>query len=335
MTTEQLKDKCRGSLVGGAAGDALGYAVEFDSLADITRRYGNPGITDYVTDAQGTALFSDDTQMTLFTAEGLLRGVAAGKSTPDSILPYITAAYLDWYRTQTRRPGDADGSARGLLAEERLWARRAPGITCLSAMKDVEAGYPVINDSKGCGGVMRVAPAGIYAAAHPETFTIAQAEALAGMAAEITHRHELSTLASMALSGIVARCIGCERPDRDAFRDIVLGSVTGPLTAIIRKALTLAVSELPDTDAIRTLGEGWVAEETLAIAVFSVMRHIDSFERCLVCAVNHDGDSDSTGAVAGNIIGALLGYDAIPARFTAPLELHGLLVDMAEGLAAR
>ncbi|MDE6340507.1 MAG: ADP-ribosylglycohydrolase family protein, partial [Muribaculaceae bacterium] len=83
---------------------------------------------------------------------------------------------------------------------------------------------------------------------------------------------------------------------------------------------------------IRELGEGWVAEETLAIAVFSVMRYVDDFEKCVCCAVNHDGDSDSTGAVAGNIIGAILGYNAIPKKYLTALELHDVIVSVADDL---
>ena len=70
---EKSKDRIRGCLIGGAAGDALGYKVEFVSYDEIIRTYGSSGITSYAIDpASGKALFSDDTQMSLFTADGLL-----------------------------------------------------------------------------------------------------------------------------------------------------------------------------------------------------------------------------------------------------------------------
>lgn len=59
----------RGCLLGGAVGDALGYAVEFDKLNGIKAKYGPRGINKL----PKPALISDDTQMTMFTAEGLLR----------------------------------------------------------------------------------------------------------------------------------------------------------------------------------------------------------------------------------------------------------------------
>ena len=78
---DRVQDRIRGCLIGGAAGDALGYAVEFATLDYILERFGKNGITGYVRDpGGGLALISDDTQMTMFTAEGVLRARASGKS---------------------------------------------------------------------------------------------------------------------------------------------------------------------------------------------------------------------------------------------------------------
>lgn len=104
MEYSKLQDKCRGALVGGAVGDALGYEIEFMNLTSIRNRFGKKGTTRYVLH-DGVAQFSDDTQMTLFTLEGLMNGVIntkAGKK--DEILPYIESAYLNWYKTQTETP---------------------------------------------------------------------------------------------------------------------------------------------------------------------------------------------------------------------------------------
>lgn len=346
MNTEQLQDKCRGSLVGGAIGDALGYAVEFSSLNQIRKKYGEAGIVDYELNAMGIAEFSDDTQMSLFTAEGLLNGIADGKTFEKDLLPYISKSYEHWYHTQSLPAMPINGD--WLTNIKALWARRAPGMTCMSALQSISMpdSAPVINNSKGCGGVMRVAPIGIFSAAHPDILKLEHAGNLAGYAADITHKHPLSTYSSMALAMIVADCIAYEDVNRDKFRFIVMNRVfkllnlhfredvhLAELQALVHKALDLAVSSRSDTDAIRILGEGWVAEETLAIAVFSVMRYIDDFGKCVCCAVNHSGDSDSTGAVAGNIIGAILGYNDIPEKYRNNLELHDLILSMADDLS--
>lgn len=345
MRINNLQDRCRGSLVGGAVGDALGYEVEFISLEAIRKRFGDNGIRDYVLDRNGVAEFSDDTQMSLFTAEGLLNGIAGGKIHEKEILPYIAKAYEHWYYTQSCPELKMSGS--WLTHISALWSRRAPGNTCMSALHTLTmpGNAPVINSSKGCGGVMRVAPIGIFSAAHPAVLDLQHAAYLAGYAADITHKHPLSTYSSIALAMIVADCISQDNIDRDKFWFIVIDRVfkllglwfkddrhLAELFGLILKAFRYAISEESDTDAIRALGEGWVAEETLAIAIFSVIRYIDDFGKCVCCAVNHSGDSDSTGAVAGNIIGAILGYEAIPAKYLAPLELHDLLVSVADDL---
>lgn len=344
MTMDNLQNKCRGSLVGGAVGDALGYAVEFDSLQDIRNKYGEKGITDYELH-NGVALFSDDTQMSLFTAEGLLSAVQNGKAFEKEILPYIASAYEHWYYTQCRPP--LNMSKSWLTNIKALWACRAPGMTCMSALRSISMpnSAPVVNNSKGCGGVMRVAPIGIFSAVHPKFLDLEHAGYLAGYAADITHKHPLSTYSSMALAMIVADCMPYDKVNRDKFRFIVANRVfkllgfyfkddkhIAELSESVLKALSLAESDKTDTESICELGEGWVAEETLAIAIFSVMRYIDDFEKCIICAVNHDGDSDSTGAVAGNIIGAILGYNAIPKKYLTTLELHDVIVSVADDL---
>ena len=346
-----LIDKARGCLVGGAAGDALGYAVEFSSLDSIIKEYGPAGITGYALDSKGTARISDDTQMTLFTAEGILSAYAEDQDpTPENILHHIEETYLAWYATQTSFQLPLPSSWLSHVRD--LWARRAPGNTCLNALSALKYGRTVNNDSKGCGAVMRVAPIGIFYAArrnqsvmHDSQSILKYCADVAAGSARITHLHEVSTLATVFTALVIFECMKVHVIDRLTFRSIIalamdetLAAVPGSvkfykLVAIIQKALDLAASSLTDREAIPQLGEGWVAEETVAIAVFCVMRHIRDFEGCLTAAVNHDGDSDSTGAVAGNIIGAILGYTGIPEKFRKDLELHDLILSVADDLA--
>ena len=87
-----------------------------------------------------------------------------------------------------------------------------------------------------------------------------------------------------------------------------------------------------DLEAIEQIGEGCVAEETLAIAVYCALRHKDDFAAGIRAAVNHSGDSDSTGAIAGNILGTHLGYSKIPHEFIDDLELLDVLSMLAADL---
>lgn len=343
----KLQDKCRGSLVGGAVGDALGYEVEFMSLKAILKKFGKNGITRYSTnDGNRQALFSDDTQMSLFTLEGLMNGIIATKAGPASgILPYIKESYLNWLKTQTETPRQLPDSWVSNL--KTLWSRRAPGLTCMSALESLANGDVVNNDSKGCGGVMRVAPIGIFNGAHPHIYSYRDTALLAGEAAEITHKHFASTLASALLATTVENCISDQTVDRMQLYFIITGGLImlqeyfpgheaelKRFRRLMESAMELGKGDVPEREAISRLGEGWVGDEALAIAVFAVMRHIDDFEKCIICAVNHNGDSDSTGAIAGNIIGAILGYSAIPRHFLDNLEIEPVLVSMADDLCA-
>ena len=106
----------------------------------------------------------------------------------------------------------------------------------------------------------------------------------------------------------------------------------GIMVDLMNKAVELTHSQKTDAECISELGEGWTGHEALAIAVFCALRHPDSFEDAVVAAVNHDGDSDSTGAVCGNIMGALLGRRAIPECYTCDLEIVDVIEEMAEDL---
>lgn len=348
MQTNNLRDKCRGSLIGGAIGDALGYPVEFvNSYAEIQAKYGEEGITVYDTsypwldEKFDKAMFSDDTQMTLYTAEGLLEAERGGKP----IVATICNAYLAWFGRQAGNKVKISYDSE-LSKIDELNQRRAPGNTCLSALLSIYNGKDPMNSSKGCGGIMRVAPIGLYGATHG--WSLEEAAKLAGEAAELTHLHPLSTYSSAALAVIVQICASAEGTvDVSRFKSIVgksLEVVSGVYGAdasamedfqkLIQKALQLEDNLLRDWEIIENgLGGGWVAEETLAIAVFSVIRHINDFNACMICAVNHGGDSDSTGAVAGNIIGAIIGYEAIPDKFTKSIQLKELLITTADALS--
>ena len=136
-----LDTRFTGCLLGGAIGDALGAPVEFLPLTDILRLYGKLGAQG----AQGylqlnkehIAEFTDDTQMTLFTAEGLLHTPA-----DEDPSPYVYQAYLDWLRTQRSAYAPDVSATSGLLGFKELWKRQAPGRTCLTALSSGRCGSP-------------------------------------------------------------------------------------------------------------------------------------------------------------------------------------------------
>lgn len=87
------------------------------------------------------------------------------------------------------------------------------------------------------------------------------------------------------------------------------------------QALELSEGNFSDIDAISQIGEGWVGEEALGISTYCALKYRDDFRRALIAAVNHDGDSDSCGAITGNILGAYLGLSNIPEDWVEKVEL--------------
>ena len=349
MSSITVQDKIRGSLFGGAVGDALGYAVEFWGEDRIFSRFGKSGIAEYDL-IGGKALISDDTQMSLFTANGLLYGDTRGNMRGIRAAPhdYVAMAYQDWLRTQemtyeeSRRLTKWNPIKVSWLADvPELYSLRAPGNTCLSALElqrdhiHTDGVEDPINHSKGCGGVMRVAPLALN-----YNIDIEQLDREGAEIAAITHGHPLGYLPAAVLTHIINRIVFQKREmtlkeivleAKDTVERVFAGTAyLDNLSALVELAVELSENDSPDLENIHELGEGWVAEETLAIAIYCSLRHQNDFSAGVIASVNHKGDSDSTGAVTGNILGALLGYDAMEPKWKENLELADVILELAD-----
>lgn len=337
MEKTDILKRLRGSLVAGALGDALGYEVEFMYIEGIKRRFGAEGIRSCVVNkglhGQQAALISDDTQMTLFTAAALARPVG------DDLLQSIKLAYIEWYATQK---GKLPGNPRfSLTTIPELNENRAPGGTCMQALRSIGNNEEPKNNSKGCGGVMRIAPVALYAAATGHLDAEGAAR-LAGEAARLTHKHILGYVPAAFTAYIIYKLVLDPKPDAESLRryaaegidmvEAIYGYISD-FRSIIENALMLEKSDMPDDALVEACGQGWVAEETAAIALVCALRHFDDINEALVMAANHDGDSDSTAAVCGNILGAAVGIEALDQAEVSKLELLPLILSTADSLA--
>ena len=279
-----LQDRIRGSLIGGAIGDALGYPVEFIySFEEIQKRYGEHGITRLDTkqhwlpeDEQvGKAVVSDDTQMTLFTANGLLNAKCKGK--PGTI--GIREAYIEWYLTQV---GIWSNKYKDcwIARIPALNKRRGPGTTCMSSLWNIYRGLEPKNNSKGCGGVMRVAPIPLYAVVN-RRIDIVGSDRLAAYAAEVTHQHPLGFISAALMAHIIYRLVLDEQPTRASLKQYIHEGAQQmrtfyqsflkdilELETLIEKAVLLSFNDKSDLENIGTIGEGWTGDEALAIALY-------------------------------------------------------------------
>jgi ADP-ribosylglycohydrolase len=334
-----IQGRFSGCLLGGAAGDALGAPVEFMRRTEIIARFGPKGITNYAPAYGGLGTITDDTQMALFTAEGLLRAIVRHAFKGISHMPGVVAhAYLRWLLTQGERPAKKiDGIGDGwLFQQSELHSRRAPGNTCLSALKAMQSfGDPAHNDSKGCGGVMRMAPAGLMFWS-AKGCGVQEAFRLGIELSALTHGHPTGTLTGGVLAVLILALIdGASLQEGLVTAKALLKQEARHEEALraIETAEEFARSDVAPHEAIAKLGQGWVAEEALAISIYCALI-ARTFRQGVILAVNHDGDSDSTGAITGNLLGVMYGEKAIPVEWLEPLELREVIAEIAEDLYA-
>lgn len=314
-------DQLAGCLLGGALGDALGYPVEFEKVSQMSQDHDFDKIVDKL-------IVSDDTQMTLFTANALLL---------DGNLRINTwNCYQDWLETQFKQ-GKSELSHRPiswLMEYPEMYASREPGRTCLMTLM---RGIPgdlnePINQSKGCGALMRVAP-----------LAFIDREDLYSVAIEnsaLTHGHQMSHIASAALVSLL-RYISegetlCDSVSlmRQDIKRIFMGSLEVKVfDDLLQQAIFAGEKDFDDMEIISRLGDGWVAEETLAIALYCSLKYSNDLKKALRVAVFHDGDSDSTGSVTGQILGTLLGAKKLPQEEIKRLDLLEPLMKMIERLS--
>lgn len=321
-----------GCMLGGAVGDAFGYAIEFDRWNAICRQHGPRGLREPVL-RHGKLVVSDDTQMTLFTLEAMaltLPGQLPALFAETLARPLQAAcrqAYLRWGTTQGVNLTNKDADKATLHLSPAMRQSRAPGNTCLSAVRAGATGTVMspINQSKGCGAVMRTAPIGLIDKLSPELVM-----ALGDAAGALTHGHIDGWLPGGALSAMVrlmaqgeeivpAAChtlrLLAEHPHPDGRAVRHSGTVR-----LLGAALELLGTRPTRTEIFRQLGEGWTGDEALAIGVYAAGA-ADSFEDAVRLAANHDGDSDSTASIAGQLYGARHGILAVPHAWVRRLDV--------------
>ena len=302
MAVEQAKS----ILYGLALGDALGKPTEFESLNRIKALYGINGIQE----PPEPVLYTDDTQLTLALTEGLLDvGLDADM---DSRMKAIGKRFVDWSHSPQNN--------------------RAPGLTCMKGIRRFEQGMSWresgVVDSKGCGSSMRVATIGyLY---QQDADQLRQVALNSGI---ITHAHPTAKAASigaaylikLALDGVpieqwMAKLIAFTDGMSDEFHE-----------AILRVERVLSWDN--EVSALNHIGQGWVGEEAVALALYCVLKYPDDYVACIRRGANSDGDSDSIASIAGGIMGAKLGLDAIPDDWRKRCENAEYIDDLAQRMA--
>ena len=289
-----LRDRIGGGLLGVAAGDALGATLEFMTAAAIRRKFG------VHREIIGGGPF----------------GWQPGQGTDDTDLTWaVLAAYLDGHYTLER------------VADNMLdWFHKGPrdigGATAQALGRLDRTGDPRTSGNTGersCGNgsLMRCIPTALV---RPDADC--RRRELIEISA-ITHAHIQCTDSCVAYGEIVNALLeGAEVPDALA------AARASDLHPKVRKVLDVD-PRLP-VDRLRT--SGYVID-SLGCAVWA-MQQDTTFEEVIVALVNRGRDTDTTGAIAGGLMGVLVGAEAIPARWRKQLEYHDSLVAAVPELVA-
>ena len=340
MTNQRTAEHFKGCILGGAIGDALGAPIEFMSIDQIRSEFGEMGLTDYSEAYGRNGAITDDTQMTLFTAEGLILSKVRQEYERDKGV--VSAGYhalLRWLYTQEinlqdnliRNHGTCSIVDGVLTGHKELFSSRAPGNSCLSPLKSGKIGTigDPINNSKGCGGVMRMAPVGLAYDDPDKAFHFGC------KLAALTHGHPTGYLAAgtfAALTSLIISGNSLTEAIEDSTLILKADKNHEETLRAIGDAVDIVGKEIPEPEVIEKIGAGWIAEEALAISFYCSLVADDDFKKGVLLSVNHSGDSDSTGSITGNILGALYGIDIFPENWLSELELKELIEEVADDL---
>lgn len=301
-------DRAKAILFGLAIGDALGYPTEFIRLPRIKEIYGPAGITDL---PASPSLFTDDTQMSIAVAEAL---ITAGNKDIETIMAAVREEFIKWRQAPENN--------------------RAPGETCLTGVANMIRGghwsESGLAGSKGCGSAMRMAPIGYFYRNDREKLKeVARASGIC------THGHRTAVAASIGAAYLVKLALDRVNPE-----DMIPGLLD--FTAGMSNEFDQAIRKVekclawPDEEkALDYLGEGWVGEEAVALALYCFLRYPASFEKVVIRGANTNGDSDTIACIAGGISGAYLSFEAIPENWVKKIEKAAYLADLSTRLAER
>lgn len=292
------QDHLKGYILGSAYGDALGEPVEFFDYEQIVAHYGSQGIQE----PKNQAMFTDDTEMMMAVGRGIVRNK---KAEIETMMNNVAKEFIKW------------------LEKTGI----APGNTCMSACMNLRKGKSwkesgIVN-SKGCGSAMR---SGIIGMLFDDKQKIKEIAHNVGI---ITHGHKDADAAAQAAALLVyyART-GTEIMEYPKLLREDIGGISANLDNLLNKAEELVKNEtITDVEALEKLGQGWVGDEAVIMALYTILKYKDDYKKVVTIAVNITGDSDSIGAIAGGIVGARIGYAKLPNEWEKKLVEKERIID--------
>ena len=328
----------RGCLLGMAAGDAMGAAIDSKSFEQICQTYGPAGLLGYDL-VNGLVDITSYTQIALFTCNGFLLSMARGQLGNSAYMRHIAIALKEWARSQ-HLPGDP--------ALRHCWLCRVPEIrkrrpmdprTLDSLTRDVlgTISRPA-NQGVGPGTLTAAVAAGLFF--HPERMAFQDIGLLGAQVVALTHGDPMAYLSGAALAYMIAGIV--QAPECPMEEQILQAAeavtVQFPcaqanrLQTMLKEAVMLSHRpEIPGRDVMEQQ-ECKTAAQVLAGAVYAVLASNCDFDAAMILAVNHSGKSAGVGAVAGALLGALLGEQALPDFYLECLDGMSAIREIASDL---
>ena len=332
----------RGCLLGMAVGDAMGYTVDSRSWREIQEDYGPNGLMGYDL-VNGYADVTSYTQIAAFTCNGLLlgltRGQVTGKMAP--FVKYIGLSSREWAASQ--RPwGRPSRTFCWLLQRSDMCRRHCMDTRMLDTLARQTLGNPEDpkNGFAGPGGLTSAVGVGLFF--HKDRMERQELARLGAESVALTHGSPTAFLTGAVVSHIISGIL-CQ--PGAPLKTIVLDALealreafgsqyrqAGEICNLVRHAVTYAESpNLVSVEVIDRL-RCETAAQVLAGAVYACLVSREEFDHAMIVAVNHSGRSAAVGALAGAILGARLGEEALPEFYIECLEPAETLRELADDL---
>jgi ADP-ribosylglycohydrolase len=337
-----------GAFTGFSVGDAFGYPCRDMTFPQICERFEKKGCLRLaVSGKTNTALFTDATQMSLFTTDGILWAALAQNEEGVNYTEYVFYAYQMWLYTQTKTvAGDeytwlfdknANPYRSKLIKTKGMYQSRysdSVNVEQLSKMRNLAYGKIAapLNAFDDTGAVKRVLSAGLFFNYDAELAFRAGADFAA-----ITHGGAASYLAAGCYCAIIAELVNDKSMDDAISRAVEILKTYKDHDEVL-DAVNKVVQFLDDKDvsplvAISHIGTEDNAAQALGVALFAAALFEDSFENAIRLAVNHDGRSDVCGALCGGLLGAYHGARFVPKKWLQKLSYLRLIEDIAVSLS--